>query len=191
LHYLKRDWLQRNSLKVGEKNVQHPALAGWHNILLPPLHIKLGVMKNFVKPMDRTGSAFKYLAEKFPGLSEAKIKEEVLRSASSSETLCSTAYCRVTRKKAWDAFRLVSTNFLGNFRAENYTELIEDMSVYHKLGCNMSLKIHMLHCHLDFFPDNCGMASDEHGELFVRKLQRRRNDDRESGSVPCWLTAVG
>ena len=27
--------------------------------------------------MDRTGSAFKYLAEKFPRLSEAKIKEGV------------------------------------------------------------------------------------------------------------------
>ena len=28
LHYLKRDWPQRKTLKVGEKNVQHPALAG-------------------------------------------------------------------------------------------------------------------------------------------------------------------
>jgi len=30
-------------------------------------------------------------------------------------------------KKAWDAFLLVSTNFFGNIRAENYKELIEDM----------------------------------------------------------------
>jgi len=49
-------------------------------------------------------------------------------------------------KKAWDAFRLVSTNFLGNIRAENYKELIEDMlSLYQKLCCNVSLRIHMLH----------------------------------------------
>jgi hypothetical protein len=34
-------------------------------------------MKNFVKAMDRTGSAFQYLAEKFPRLSEAKIKAGV------------------------------------------------------------------------------------------------------------------
>jgi len=34
-------------------------------------------MKNFVKAMDRTGSAFKYLAKKFPQLREAKIKEMV------------------------------------------------------------------------------------------------------------------
>jgi len=76
-------------------------------------------------------------------------------------------------EKAWDAFRLVSANFLENIRAENYKELTKDMfSLYHKLGCNMFLMIHMLHSHLDFFPDNCGMVSDEHGELFMRKLQR-------------------
>ena len=86
----------------------------------------------------------------------------------------------------------MSTNFLGNIRAENYKELIEDMlSLYHKLGCNMSLKIRMLQSHLDFFPDNCGMVSDEHGELFIRKLQIWRNDIRESGPLPCWLTTVG
>jgi len=81
LHYLKRDWPPRKSLEVGEKNVQHPALAEWHKILLPPLHIKLGLMKNFVKAMDRTVSAFKYLAEKFPQLSEAKIEEGVCGSS--------------------------------------------------------------------------------------------------------------
>jgi len=95
-------------------------------------------------------------------------------------------------KKTWDTFRLVSTNFVGNMRAENYKELIEDtLSLYHKLRCNMSLKIYMLHSHLDFFPDNCGMFSDEHGELFIRKLQRWRKYIRESGPLPCWLTAVG
>jgi len=76
-------------------NVQHPALAEWHKILLLSLHIKLGLMKNFVKAMDRTGPAFKSLAEKFPRLSEAKIKggfSLVLRSASSSETICLTSY---------------------------------------------------------------------------------------------------
>jgi len=85
----------------------------------------------------------------------------------------------------------VSTNFLGNIRAENYKELTEDMSLPHKLGCNMSLKIHILRSHLDFFSDNCGMFSDEHGELFIRKLQRWRNNIRENGPLPCWLTTVG
>ena len=34
------------------------------------------------------------------------------------------------------------------------------------MGCNMSLKIHFLNCHLDFFPLNLGVVSDEHGERF-------------------------
>ena len=73
-------------------------------------------------------------------------------------------------KKAWDVFRLVSSNFLGNIRAENYKKLIEDVSLYHKIGCNLSLKIHMLHSYLDFFPDYCGMVSDEHGERFHQEI---------------------
>jgi len=56
-------------------------------------------------------------------------------------------------------------------------------SLYHKLGCNMSLMIHMLHSHLDFFLDNCGMFSGEHGELIVRKLQRWRKDIKISRKV--------
>ena len=101
LDYLKTEWPRRKFLKVGEKNVQHPALIEWHKILVPPLRIKLGLMKNFVKAMDWTRSAFKYLPEKFPRLREAKIKEGVLwvlKSASSSETICSTTYFRATRK---------------------------------------------------------------------------------------------
>jgi hypothetical protein len=155
-------------------------------------------MKTFVKAMDRTGSAFKYLAEKFPRLSEVKIKRGflwVLRSASSSETICSTAYFRTTRKKAWDAFRLVSSNFLGNIRAENYKELIQDMSLYHKLGCNMFLKTHMLHSHLDLFPDNCGMVSDEHGEHFHQEIatMKKRYQGKWSTSMlaDCCWTVVG
>jgi len=161
--------------------VQYPALAEWHIILLPPLHIKFGLMKNFVKAMDRTGSAFKYLAEKFPRLSEAKIKEEFFVGPQIRKLFRDVMFktlLQCDEIQAWDAFRLVSTNFLVNIRAENYKELIEDMSLYHKLGCNMSLKINMLHSHLDFFPESSrgrnpsGMVSDEHGELFMRKLQR-------------------
>ena len=75
------------------------------------------------------------------------------------------------KKKTWDAFRLVSANFLGNIRAQDYKQLFEDMlSLHHKLGCSMFLKIHMLHSHLDFFPDNCGMVSDEHAECFHQEI---------------------
>ena len=34
----------------------------------------------------------------------------------------------------------------------------------------MSLNIHFLHSHLDFFPENCGVVSDEHGERFHQQI---------------------
>ena len=34
----------------------------------------------------------------------------------------------------------------------------------------MSLKIHFLHSHLDFFPPNLGDVSDEHGERFHQDI---------------------
>jgi hypothetical protein len=35
---------------------------------------------------------------------------------------------------------------------------------YKAKGCNMSLKVHFLDSHLDFFPENLGAVSDEKGE---------------------------
>jgi len=144
-------------------------------------------MRNFVKATDRTGSAFKFLAENVPRLSEAKNKEGVFVGPQNRKLFRDVMFNSLLQgdeKNGCDAFRLVSANFLGNIRAQNYKELTEDMSLYHKIGCN-KLKIHGLHSHLDFFPDNCGMFSDEHGELFVRKLQRWRSDIKGN-----WSTSV-
>ena len=46
--------------------------------LLPPLHIKLDLLKQLVKSMDRTGPAFRFLKLKFPAINGAIIKEGVL-----------------------------------------------------------------------------------------------------------------
>ncbi|GBO22159.1 hypothetical protein AVEN_211256-1 [Araneus ventricosus] len=70
-------------------------------------------------------------------------------------------------KAAWLAFKSVRTNFLGNKKAENYEDLICDMvKCFRVIGCNMSLKLHILDSHLNFFPQNLGAISDEHGERF-------------------------
>jgi len=42
---------------------------------MPPLHIKQGFMKNFVKGMDKTGRGFEYVRNNFPNASDAKIRE--------------------------------------------------------------------------------------------------------------------
>ena len=35
----------------------------------------------------------------------------------------------------------------------------------------MSLKIHFLHSHLDFFPENLGDVSDEYGKRFHQEIK--------------------
>ncbi|UYV68012.1 Transposase [Cordylochernes scorpioides] len=44
----------------------------------------------------------------------------------------------------------------------------------------MSLKIHFLHSHLDFFPDNLGAVSDEHGERFHQDISSMEKRYQES-----------
>ena len=48
------------------------------------------------------------------------------------------------------------------------SNLIEN---YEKPDCRMSLKLHFLHSHLDFFRDNLGNVSEEHGERFHQDIQ--------------------
>ena len=48
----------------GEKNVVNSSLVRPEKIFLSPSHIKLGLMKNFVKVMDKTGRGFEYLRNK-------------------------------------------------------------------------------------------------------------------------------
>ena len=145
-HYVKRDWPLRLSLEPGKKTFQHPPLVESSKIWLPPLHIKLGLMKNFVKAMDKTQAAFKYLIGKFPRLSEAKIKEGVFVGPQIRVDLRDDGFdcaLRGKEKKAWKALKLVATCFLGNNKADNYRELMENLlKAYKWLGCNMSLKIH-------------------------------------------------
>jgi hypothetical protein len=58
----------------------------------------------------------------------------------------------------------------------NYRKLMEDLATsYDKLRCNMSLKMHFLHSHLDSFPANCGAVSDEHGERFHQDISAMGN----------------
>ncbi|GBO26051.1 hypothetical protein AVEN_199321-1 [Araneus ventricosus] len=130
VHYIKRDWSQRASFNTGEMNVEHPPLAEPHKIIIPPLHIKLGLVKNLVKTNDKNRSAFKYLHEKFYQLSVSKIKQGVFVGPESKQLFRDRKFEKLLRsneKQVWDVFYQISTNFLGNDKAENYKDLVEDM----------------------------------------------------------------
>ena len=46
-------------------------------VLLPTLHIKLGLLKQYVKSLDKGGECFKYICQKFLFLRHEKIKTDV------------------------------------------------------------------------------------------------------------------
>jgi hypothetical protein len=46
-------------------------------VYLPPWHIKVGLIKNFVKTMNQNSVGFMYLKKKFLRISDAKIKEGI------------------------------------------------------------------------------------------------------------------
>ena len=55
---------------------------------MPPLHIKLELMKNFVKTMAKQNSnSFEFLFKKFLKLSQAKLKEGIFVSPQIRELL--------------------------------------------------------------------------------------------------------
>ncbi|UYV84905.1 hypothetical protein LAZ67_X003948 [Cordylochernes scorpioides] len=168
--------LRRCELDVlaGYKNIANLPLIDSENIYLPPLHIKLGLKKNFVKAMDRNASGFAYLKQKFSSISEAKIKEGIFVGPQIRELQQDGNFqnsLNEVEAAACNSFRNVCKNFLGSVKVENYRDIVNDLLLSYKaLGCNMSLKIHFLHSHLDFFPDNLGAISDEHGERFHQAI---------------------
>src|SRR5215471_9595068 len=94
-------------------------------------------------------------------------------------------------RTAWGAFKQVCQGFLGKHKAANYAASVDGLiESYQQLGCNMSLKLHFLHSHLSFFPEN-GDVSVNMVSAFTTVLPDWRTDTRESGALPCLRTSAG
>lgn len=68
---------------------------------------------------------------------------------------------------AWTAIKTFIHGFLGKTRSPEYRSAVQTMMKYfEKLDVNMSLKIHLLHHHLEFMEAQSPTESDEHGERY-------------------------
>ena len=71
----------------------------------------------------------------------------------------------------------VVKNILKTHASDNSVHLEERMAdFFRKMGCNMSVKLHLLHSHLEFFVSNMAAVTDEHGEKFnqeIHSMERR------------------
>jgi len=172
-------------------NVDNQPLVKLSNILLPSMHLKLGLTKISVKAMNQEEADFTYLREMFPRLSETKLKEGILIGPQIRDLIKDEYFDKLLQgdeKAVWESYKFVVKGLLGNRRAQNYKDLVNNLlQSYQKLGCNMSLKIHFLHSHLDFFPENCDAVSDEHGERFYQDISSM--EKRYQGKWNCAMLA--
>jgi hypothetical protein len=174
-HYVKKNWPQRTEFSTGRNNVKWEPLIKSEKVLMPPLHIKLGLMKQFVTALEKDKPAFKYLQAFFPRLSEAKVTAGIFIGPQIKKIMaCSEFPKKLTRvqRAAWNSFIAVSHGFLGNHKADNYVQLVQMLiKNYGAMGCRMSLKVHMLDAHLSTCKDNLGAYSEEQGERFHQDIQ--------------------
>jgi len=64
---------------------------------------------------------------------------------------------------------------------ENNSEIMQEIiSTYSAVVCNMSLKLHFLHQHVDFFPENMGTISNENGDRFYQDTSQSEKRKVES-----------
>ena len=196
-HYAVKVWPPRENPCVGTYNVKHQPLVDPIDVYLPPLHIKLGLMKNFVKAMDLHGERFKYLKELFRAeKSDAKLKVCIFVGPEIRKLMVDDGFqerLKTLELAAWEGFELVVNNFLGNYRHNEYAEMVDNMlKAYENLGSRMSLKMHFLFLHLDFFPPNLGAVSDEQGERFhqdISMMESRYQGKSDANMMRdfCWF----
>lgn len=75
------------------------------------------------------------------------------------------------QQTAWDALKAVIESVLGKHREPTYVVFVQDMlDSFELIGVHMSLKIHFLNSHLDFFAQQLATESDEHGERFHQDI---------------------
>ena len=144
---------------------------------MPPLHIKLGLVKQFVKALDKNSKAFQYLTILFPRLSPAKINGGIFPRPDIQKMMKSEEFEKLMtfkERNAWRAFKDVVENFLDNHKSDNYAKLIERlMRTYKIIGCRMSLKMHYLHSLIELFEQNMGSISEKHGERFHQEMAEK------------------
>ena len=140
--------------------------------------------------MAQNSAVFMYLKNKLPRISDAKIKEGVFVGPQIRELIQDVNFedqLIEVEKAAWKLFKNVTAKFLGNHKAENCRDMVADLvKSYKAMGCNMSLKVHFLDSHLDFFPENLGAVSM--GSDFTRIFPPWKSGTRqvESQYDYCW-----
>ena len=95
-------------LKPENPNILHEPLVDRKKIIFPPLHIKLGLMKQFVKSSPTDGDCFKYIILHFPG----KIKAGVFDGPQIRQLIKDEQFTETLRRMLGYHSKMMSRTFL-------------------------------------------------------------------------------
>ena len=121
--------------------------------------------------------------KKMVGITYEKMKAGIFNGPQIRQLIKDTTFVKSMNEKefkAWMSFVVVVKKFLGNYKAEIVNCMLDN---FRDLGCNMSIKIHYLHSHLDKFPENLGDYSEEQGERFHQDIKTMKIDTRVDGTL--------
>lgn len=195
-HFKNYKWKERTDFIKTKFNVINEPLVNKNNVIIPPLHIKLGLMSSLIKTIKTNQNAINELAKLFPRTSRAKLENGVFTGPQITKIIKSQAFKSSLNKNELDAFKAfeqVVQNFLGKNKSANYEQIVKKLlTTYSKIKCNMSLKLHFLESHINIFPDNLAELSDEHGEKFHQTLLSFENRFKGKPSAKmlgdyCWI----
>ena len=142
---------------------------------LPPLHIKLGLMKQFVKALDKNGNCFRYIRSRFPGTSYEEVRAGIFDGPQIRTLIRDPVFVlhmTEVESAAWCSYVSVVKELLGKTKVDCYQDILKQMLAnFQALGARMNIKIHYLFSHLGRFPENLGEVSEELGERFIKPLR--------------------
>jgi hypothetical protein len=140
--------------------------------------------------MDQNSPEFmyEYLKNKFPRISDAKIKGGVFVGPQISDLIQDVKFedqLSEVEKGTWKSFTNVFISFLGNHKAENYCDVVADLVTYNPT------KQWGVDSHLDVFPENLGAVSNKHEERFhqdISAMEKRYQGKCSPSNLPdyCW-----
>ena len=91
------------------------------SILLPPLHIKLGLMKQFVKALDENNDCYRYIRNRFPSTSYVKVRAGIFDGPQIRTLIRDPVFVlhmTVVESAAWCSYVSMVKEFLGKTKAD-------------------------------------------------------------------------
>lgn len=158
----------RESWSLGKLNVKYEPMVDVSRIIIPPLHVKLGLFKNFIKSVGN--KAMNYLRSEFFGerLTDEKVYEGIVNGPDIRRLMGDKKFrtkLNRTELAAFDSLVAYTKGFLGSDRAPNYRQLASNLKkAFERQNVSMSVKVHFAVDHVEDFAPDCGAYSDEQGE---------------------------